>query len=375
VGEAVTPRSIRVAVEQDPYDVLVGTGLLGDLPRLLARLTGSRCAVLVTDTWLRSRHAEDAARALSGAGWHVDVTALPRGERAKSLEALERLYAFLLRRKVERSTLLVAIGGGTVGDAAGFAAATYHRGIPLVHVPTTLLSQVDSAIGGKTAVNHRLAKNAIGSFYQPRLVVADRAVLATLPRRQVLSGMAEVVKYALALDTDFARWLGGSWDRVLAQEAAAIDRVVGTCVAWKAGIVAEDERERRGRREILNFGHTLGHALETAAGHVRLLHGEAVAWGMRVAIALSEGRGWLGSGGGRLARSLLARLPAPVPLRGADRRKLLPALRLDKKAQGAKNVFVLLRNLGEPVRAEDVTLRELGAAARRVGFSIPEPRS
>jgi 3-dehydroquinate synthase len=371
----VTPRAIRVAVERDPYDVLVGTDLLGDLPRLLARLFDSRRAVLVTDTYLLPRHAADAVLALRRAGWRVHATALPRGERAKSLATLEKIYTFLLRHRVERSTPLVALGGGTVGDAAGFAAATYHRGIPLVHVPTTLLAQVDSAIGGKTAVNHPLAKNAIGSFHQPRLVVADAAVLATLPRRQVLSGMAEVVKYALALDPDLAGWLDASWNGVLAREAAAIDRVVGTCAAWKASVVAEDERERLGRREVLNFGHTLGHALETAAGHARLLHGEAVAWGMRVAVALSEGRGWLRSGGGRLARSLLARLPAPVPLRAPDRRKLLPALRLDKKAEGAKNRFVLLRSLGAPVRVDDVTDGELAAAARRVGLSIPEPRS
>lgn len=367
----MSPRAIRVAVRQAPYDVLVGTGLLGDLPRLLARRAGTRSAVVVTDTYLRRRHAERVVRALRGAGWRVPVLALPRGERAKSLPVLERVYGFLLRRRVETGTPLVAVGGGTVGDAAGFAAATYHRGIPLVHVPTTLLAQVDSAIGGKTGVNHPLAKNAIGAFHQPVLVVADGDVLATLPRRQVLSGMAEVVKVALALDPPFAAWLEGSWERVLARETPAITRVVGTCAAWKARLVADDERERLGRRTVLNFGHTVGHALETAAGHGRLLHGEAVAWGMRVAIALSVGRGWLGPDGSRLAEALLSRLPAPEPLRVAERRRLLPALHLDKKVAGGRNRFVLLRRLGEPVRVDDVTLPELASAVRRTGWSLP----
>ncbi len=365
-------RAIRVPLDHASYDVVVGAGILRDLPRLLARAFDSRHAAIVTDTYLRPRHAEVAVAALRRAGFGVGAFALPRGERAKSLGVLERLYGFLLRRRVETGTPIAAIGGGTVGDAAGFAAATFHRGTPLVQVPTTLLAQVDSAVGGKTGVNHALAKNAIGAFHQPSLVVADVEALATLSRRQLLSGMAEVVKYALALDPALARWLDASWDRVLALKPAEIAKVVTTCVRWKAGIVAEDERERLGRRHVLNFGHTVGHALETAAGHRRLLHGEAVGWGMRVAVALSEGRGWLDPGDSRLARSLLARLPAPPPMRPEERGRFLPALRRDKKVNGSANVYVLLRALGEPVRVADVTAPELAAAARRVGVPFPE---
>ncbi len=373
MGGSVKRISIRVGLDGAPYEIHVGRGILAELPRLLARHANGRRAVVVTDTYLRETHAARVVGALRRAGWRVDTMALPRGERAKSFAVLERMYGFLLRHGVETSTPLVAVGGGTVGDAAGFAAATYHRGIPLVQVPTTLLAQVDSALGGKTGVNHPLAKNAIGAFHQPVLVVADVGVLGTLPRRQLLSGMAEVVKVALALDPVLARWLDASWPNVLALRPSAVIRVVSTCAAWKARIVEEDERERLGRRVVLNFGHTVGHALETAAGHGRLLHGEAVAWGMRVAIALSDGRGWLGSEEGRLARSLLARLPLGATPKNGERGKVLPALRRDKKVGGARNVFVLLRGLGRPVTVDDVTVPELAAAARRAGLPILEP--
>jgi len=357
-------RTIRVRTAA-PHDVHVGSGILRRLPALLGKLVSGRTAFLVTDRFLRRGPARRAASALRAAGWKVESYALPRGERAKSFEELLKLYGFLIRTGAERRAPLIAVGGGAVGDAAGFAAATYFRGIPLVQVPTTLLAQVDSAIGGKTAVNHPLAKNAVGAFHQPLFVLADVEALGSLPRRELLAGLGETAKYGLAFDPAFARWLGARWSDVLSGKKAALERVVETSVRWKASCVAADERDLSGRRELLNFGHTLGHALEIVTGFGHFLHGEAVAWGMRYAIELSAGRGLLRSSRG-LAESLLARLPAPAWPAAATRARLVAALSKDKKVVSGRNVFVLLKEVGRPVRVADVSPRELDAAFDRM---------
>jgi 3-dehydroquinate synthase len=347
--------------------VHVGRGLLSRLPRLLASRAPGRRAVVITDARLARSLGARVARSLRAAGWRVDAAALPQGERAKSLAALVHLYGFLIDRRTERRTPLVAVGGGTVGDAAGFAAATYFRGIPLVHVPTTLLAQVDSAIGGKTAVNHPLVKNAIGAFYQPVLVVADIDALASLPQPELAAGMAEVVKYALVFDRSFARWLDSRWRQAVElRQTAALTRLVRHCVRLKAAAAADDEKDLFGRRELLNFGHTFGHALEAATGYRRFRHGEAVAWGMRVAVELSKGRGWLAERSERtLVEALLRRLPSPSWPRSLRQGALLAGLAGDKKVAGARNVFILLRGLGRPVRVRDVSRRELLSAIAR----------
>lgn len=355
---------VRVPLASRPYDVYVGAGLLTRFPGLLARHIPGRRAVLVSDNRLLAGPAGKVVHALRRAGWKVDAKALPQGETAKSPAALQSLYSFLLRRGVERRTPLVAVGGGSIGDAAGFAAATYHRGIPLVHVPTTLLAQVDSAIGGKTAVNHPLAKNAVGAFYQPLFVAADTGTLRTLPQRELLSGLAEAAKYALVFDPALARRLLARWDTLLARDPAELARLVRACAAWKAQVVAGDERDLSGRRELLNFGHTLGHALETAGGYRRFRHGEAVAWGMRFAVELSAARGWLGRSRA-LADALLARLPARS-WGGLQPGRVLRLLARDKKVRSGRNVFILLRELGRPVRVADVGAIELRAALRRL---------
>jgi 3-dehydroquinate synthase len=261
---------------------------------------------------------------------------------------------------------LIALGGGTIGDAAGFAAATYYRGIPVVQIPTTLLAQVDSAIGGKTAVNHPLGKNAIGAFHQPSLVVADVDLLETLPKRDFLSGMAEVVKYGLVFSPSLMKRLDASWDRLLARDPRALEAIVAECVAWKVRVVAEDERDLSGRRELLNFGHTLGHALETATEYRAFRHGEAVAWGMLTACALSFGRGWMRTSG-RRSMHLLSRLEPPRWPRTLRRAAVVAALASDKKVRGGKNVFVLLKEAGRPIRANDVTRAEIDAALDAIG--------
>lgn len=356
---------VLVRVHPRPYPVHIGMRSIERLPALLLRRANGKRAVVVAESGAAARRT---VRALRKAKWKVDRVSLPSGEAAKSFSALLRLYGNLLSRKVERRTPLIAVGGGAVGDAAGFAAATYYRGIPLVHVPTSLLAMVDSAVGGKTAVNHPQAKNAIGAFHQPVLVLADLTVLESLPRRDFLSGMAEVVKYALVFDRGFARWLDAHWrGAVIHKRPAELARMIRRCVQLKAKVIVEDVRDLKGRRELLNFGHTIGHALESATGYRRFRHGEAVAWGMRAAVELSLGRGWMRRPADRkLASALLKRLPAPRWPKDLRRAALLKALKSDKKMAGAKNVFVLLRGLADPVRVRDVSRAELNCALERI---------
>jgi len=349
-----------VKTKEGSSPVFVGEGLLEALPRLMdIRCGGSRC-VLVTDARLEPGLGRRVRRILGRGGRRADLFVLPVGERAKSPAALQKLYGFLLRSRVERGTPLVALGGGTVGDAAGFAAATFYRGIPLVQVPTTLLAQVDSAIGGKTAVNHPLAKNAVGAFHQPVFAAADPSVLRTLSERDFHSGLGEVVKYGLALDAGFARLLRRDWALLTARDAAALARAVGRCARIKARIVSADERDLSGTRELLNFGHTVGHSLEIATRY-RLRHGEAVALGMGAAVLLSQMRGIFDPQDVDAASWLLDQVCPPWP-RGAGLRELEGPIGLDKKVRGSKNVFILLRGLGRPVRVSDVSVSELRLA-------------
>jgi len=356
---------IKVAVEAGPRtcEILVGSGVSSRLPALMAKTLRRGKAVLVADARLRAKAGKLQA-ALRRTGWDARLLRLTAGEAAKSPRSLQAIYDFLIRSGADRRTPLVALGGGTIGDAAGFAAATYFRGIPLVHVPTTLLAQVDSAIGGKTAINHPKAKNAIGAFHQPALVVEDVDFLKTLPKREFEAGMAEVVKYGLVFDPAFARWLDVHWPELMDRRPGLLVEMIARSVRWKTKVVAADERDLSGRRELLNFGHTVGHALETASGY-RLLHGEAVAWGMRAAVELSQGRGWLRKGAA-LAGALLARLPAPAWPAGLAPERLLEPMRLDKKARAGRGVFILLRELGRPVRVDDVGREELLRALSRI---------
>lgn len=348
-------------------DVLVGAGLLARLPVLVGGHALRRRATLVTDSFLAAGLAARAAATFRRAGWEAPMFVLPRGEAAKSLSQLERLWAFLAKTRHERRDPVVALGGGTVGDAAGFAAATWMRGVPLVQVPTTLLAQSDSCLGGKTGLNIPGAKNAVGAFHQPVLVIADPAALKDLPERDYASGLAEVVKYGLVLDAGFARSLTRRWSELAARRPDALAWAVGKSLRIKGVVVSADERDLHGRRELLNFGHTLGHALESASGYA-VRHGEAVAFGMRAAVRLSRGRGGLSkSAEGALIDGLLARLPAvriPSSVRARDLAELV--LR-DKKAQGGRPVFVLLKGLARPERTDAVTRADVLEALASLG--------
>lgn len=347
---------------------------LADLPALLdmVGLPPGLCLV-VTDSNVGPLYLGVVVGALEGAGWRPAAHVVPAGEASKSLERLAALYDWALGVRVDRQTPLLALGGGVVGDLAGFAAATLLRGLPLVHLSTSVIAQVDSAIGGKTGINHAVGKNLVGAFHPPRLVLADGATLATLPARDYASGLAEVVKHALLDGEEAVARLEAEWERVLAREPLALAATVRRAVAFKAAVVAADERES-GQRAVLNFGHTFGHAIERAEGYGRFTHGEAIALGMRAALHLSAsvraGQTWTAPGLPEpFARAdrLVARLPLPYPLTASDD-ALLAAMGADKKRADGHLRFVVLDDLGQPRMVDETpsgALETAWAFARR----------
>jgi 3-dehydroquinate synthase len=280
--------------------------------------------------------------------YEVSAFMLPSGEQAKTLGSVENLLSAMLDAGLGRDSVLVALGGGTVTDTAGFAASVYLRGIPWVAIPTTLLGQLDSGLGGKTGVNLAQGKNLVGAFWQPSAVVCDLDFLETLPVRERVSGLAEAIKCGLAFDPSLFRYIRDHWDELLAGKVGPTAHVVSTGAKWKIKIVAQDERETRGIRDLLNFGHTLGHALEKTAGYGELRHGEAVIWGMRAAIRLSAALTGLPIHRAAEAEDFLAGIEVPVPKK-LNARVLLQAAMKDKKVRRGKMRFVLLRDFGRPV--------------------------
>jgi 3-dehydroquinate synthase len=345
--------SLRVNLGERSYDIAVTSGDPGGVgPFARERCRGS-LALVVSDTNVAG-HAEAVTRSLETAGFRTAAQVLPPGESQKSLATASTLYDRLAELHADRRTLVAAVGGGVIGDLAGFVAATYNRGLPLLMVPTTLLAMVDSSVGGKVAVNHPRAKNLIGTFHQPVGVWIDTQALATLPEREHRSGLAEVVKYGVALDADFFAYLEAERAAVLGREASAVRRVVTRCCRLKADVVERDEREESGLRAVLNYGHTFAHAFETAAGYGGWLHGEAVAAGMVCASRLAERRGLIGpeltARQVRLLEALgLPTAPGPWAAEG-----LLATMRSDKKALAGRLRFVLPRRLGEVALFDDL---------------------
>jgi 3-dehydroquinate synthase len=291
-------------------------------------------------------HATRVAASLRGAGFDLAVLEVPEGEEAKSLRQAERLWDGFLAHGLDRVSPVVAVGGGVVGDLAGFAAASFMRGVPVVQVPTTLLAQVDASVGGKVAVNHPRGKNLIGAFHQPRLVLIDPETLRTLPDREYRSGLAEVVKTAAALDAELFASLEQGLEPLRRRDPALLEAVVAACCAEKARIVERDEREETGLRMVLNYGHTVGHALEALSGYRRWLHGEAVAIGMTAAGRLAVRLGWMDLGTAERQEALLRGVGLPTRFSGIEPREIAQALRHDKKARDGRVPFVLLRELG-----------------------------
>ena len=336
------------------YPVFVSWGALPDLGRRLAQVGLGGRAFLIADANVHERWGAAAEEALHLAGFDVAVHLVPAGEASKTLETASSIYDWLVARRAERGEAIVALGGGMVCDLAGFVAATFARGLPLVHVPTSLLAMVDAAVGGKVAVDHPKAKNLIGAFYQPRLVLADVSVLQTLPPRELTAGWSEVIKHALILDEELLRLLEENAEDAQCLSPEIAERVIARSVALKATVVSEDEREETSRRTILNYGHTIGHGLEAAAEYAGLLHGEAVAVGMSGAARIAVRLGILAPGVAQRQESLLARFGLPLRAPGIDARKALAAMALDKKVKGGTVRWVLLEDIGRPIIRRDV---------------------
>ena len=361
---AATP-ALTVPLGDRSYPIHIGDGLLGDAALLAAVLPARRVAVVTNDIvgplYLPRLQATWAA---AGATPLLEIV-LPDGERHKTLPTVSRILDTLVANRFARDDLVVALGGGVVGDMAGFAAACYQRGIGFVQMPTTLLAQVDSSVGGKTGVNHPGGKNLIGAFHQPKAVIADTATLATLPPRELRAGLAEVVKHALICDAAFFSWLEANADALLALDPAALAHAVHRCCTIKAGVVSRDERET-GERALLNLGHTFGHAIEQVTGFGPWLHGEAVGVGLAMAAGMSQRAGWLPAADAARLDALLARLGLRTEARGAvTPQAARAAMQLDKKVQGGRVRLVLLKGIGQafvtadwPTDAFDATLQE-----------------
>lgn len=342
---------VNVELQERRYPILIGNGLLQD-ERSYPVKRGDR-VMIVTNPTVAQFYLDTVTFALKKRGCEVDHVLLPDGEKYKTLESLNLIFTALLQGNHGRDTTIIALGGGVIGDVAGFAAASYQRGVRLIQIPTTLLSQVDSSVGGKTAVNHELGKNMIGAFYQPSMVIIDTHTLGTLPKREVNAGLAEVIKYGAILDYEFFEWLEAHIDELVALNNESLQHCIARCCQIKADVVARDETEK-GDRALLNLGHTFGHAIETHLGYGNWLHGEAVSTGMMMAASLSGQLGDISVADVSRLEKLLAR--ANLPTLSPDSMQpedYLPHMMRDKKVLAGKLRLVLLKSLGQAYIATD----------------------
>jgi shikimate kinase / 3-dehydroquinate synthase len=350
-GEAVAPIVRRIHIGEG-YDAIVDWGGMGRLAHYLKQLHVPSRVFIFTDSNLRTLYGEPLLQSLEQAGFDPALYSVPAGEASKSQGQLSAIYDWLVERHVERSETMIALGGGVVGDLVGYAAATYLRGVPLIHVPTSLLAQVDSAIGGKTGINHAQGKNLIGAFYHPRLVLADPATLLTLPARERTEGWAEIVKYGIILDAELFAQLEAHAEILRTFSSPPVQlicQIIARCIDLKAMVVEGDEREG-GRRAILNYGHTIGHALENVSGYGEWLHGEAVSLGMVAAANLAREAGMFATSDVERQNALLAALGLPTAYHGAVRaRDILAKIQLDKKVVGKRVRWIMPRSIGDVV--------------------------
>jgi 3-dehydroquinate synthase len=358
----MTSTRIDVPTPSRPYTITIGHGILDRLPRLLDEAGAPARRFVVSSPLVWKLHASKLARAALG-----EPILVPDGERFKSLQTVSRIYEALIRANAERQSTLVTFGGGVVGDMAGFAAASYLRGIALVHAPTTLLAQVDAAIGGKVGVNHALGKNLIGAFHQPHTVVIDPSVLGTLPRREFRAGLYEVIKYGVTSNPALFDRIARERTAIFAKSEAELMAVISESCRIKAAVVVADEREA-GLRRILNFGHTAGHAIESVTKYRKFLHGEAVAYGMLVAAELSVARGALAERDRKALSDLIASLGPLPPITDISTADLLEAMQHDKKMVNGRLNFVLPTGIGATTIVDDVSEKEMKSALTRLGF-------
>lgn len=369
MSDAASERTVSVEVQPKAYPVHIGPGLLTVLGTRLAEQVKARRTVVVTDGNVGPLHAEAAMASLRGAGFEAKLVTVAPGEGSKSLATLARLYDELAAAKIDRTSPLVSLGGGVIGDLTGFAAATWLRGVPFVQCPTTVEADVDASVGGKTAVNHASGKNMIGSFYQPRFVLIDTATLATLSRRDYIAGLAESIKHAVIRDATFFEWHEANLDAVRGGDPSILPELLERNVRIKADVVARDEREVTGLRALLNFGHTVGHAIETLMGRQSdpWRHGEAVAAGMVAASEMSVAAGRLDRGSAERIIALIERtgLPVRAELAGA-RDEILALMQADKKVAAGRLRFVLADRIGQATLYNDIQPGWIAAGLDRV---------
>jgi 3-dehydroquinate synthase len=339
-------QKIRVELGERSYNIMIGSGRLKDIGRIFEKFEFSNKAALISNPTVYDLYGKTVSESLRASGYALTEVLLPDGEEYKSLASTEKIYEALLKAKLDRKSALIALGGGVIGDITGFAAATYMRGIDFIQIPTTLLAQVDSSVGGKTGVNHPLGKNMIGAFWQPRLVWVDTATLETLPRREFLSGLGEVIKYGVIWDEDFFAYLEANRDKILRLDKEALTHIISRSCEIKSEIVSKDERES-GLRAILNYGHTIGHAVETLTGYKKYLHGEAVAIGMHMEARLSQKLGLIENNTVAKIKVLIdsyelpSKMPAEIQIND-----LVEKMWIDKKTVGGKMHFVLPEEVG-----------------------------
>ncbi len=342
-----------MALGSKSYPVYIGSGLLARAGSYLKERGFNGRLVVITDSTVKKLYGDMLGQALEGDGFQVDILEVPPGEEQKTLENAGRLYRGLTAVHAERATPVLALGGGVIGDLAGFVAATYQRGVPLVQMPTTLLAQVDSSVGGKVAVDHGQLKNMIGAFYQPEMVIADTNTLLSLPEEELVNGLAEVIKSAAIRDGSFFSFLEENMEKIKSFDVNSLEEVVFQTVGIKAGVVVEDELDM-GLRHILNYGHTIGHAVESVSDF-RVKHGNAVAIGMVAAARLSHRLGLLDGDEVKRLRQLITRAGLPVEVPGLGIEKIMQAMKHDKKVREGRVEFVLLKSIGDTVVADDVS--------------------
>jgi 3-dehydroquinate synthase len=349
-------QTLTVDLGDRSYPIYIGSGLLSDQNLFTSAIRGNKVAIVTNET-VGPLYLDKMKQLLSG--FDVLEIVLPDGEQYKTLEYLNKIFDALLQAHCNRDVTLIALGGGVVGDMTGFAAATYQRGVDFIQVPTTLLAQVDSSVGGKTGVNHALGKNMIGAFYQPRAVFIDIDTLETLPDKELSAGLAEVIKYGLIVDADFFAWLEKHIDELVQRDKAALQHAILESCKTKADVVAKDEREA-GVRALLNLGHTFGHAIEAGMGYGAWLHGEGVAAGMVMAADLSQRLGWISAADVDRVRKILLR--AGLPVSGPSELKVdsyLDLMAVDKKVEQGKMRFVLMKSIGDAIVTADVDPQQL----------------
>lgn len=356
---------VRVPLEDRSYEIEIAAGILDQVGEVVRRVLGGRVerVVVVSNPLVDAHYGRRVAKSLRAAGFRPLNLLIGDGERAKSMRTAERVWDFLISHRIERREGLIALGGGVVGDLAGFVAATYQRGMPFVQVPTTLLAQIDSSVGGKTAVNRPLGKNLVGAFHQPAGVIIDPLVLRTLPPREFSAGMYEALKYGIIRDREFAAFLDGSLDQIRQLAPAPLTRLIARCCEIKAEVVAADEREG-GLRRILNYGHTVGHALEAVTRYRRLRHGEAVGYGMICAANLAAAFGLLAASEAELIRERIDAIGRRPAISDLDVAAVLAAMAHDKKVAHGRLPFILPTSIGEVIVRDDLPPSLIRATVR-----------